>query len=66
MRREDRVTVQGPVKEQQPDGMSHRGSFEAPLGGFGKGAPVAGQSQEAGLKTLMMTHQEFCFKKSTP
>ena len=25
MRREDRVTVQGPVKEQQPDGMSHRG-----------------------------------------
>ena len=27
MRREERVTVQGPVKEQQPDGMSHRGSF---------------------------------------
>ena len=26
MRREERVTVQGPVKEQQPDGMSHRGS----------------------------------------
>ena len=25
IRREDRVTVQGPVKEQQPDGMSHRG-----------------------------------------
>ena len=25
MRREERVTVQGPVKEQQPDGMSHRG-----------------------------------------
>ena len=24
MRREERVTVQGPVKEQQPDGMSHR------------------------------------------
>ena len=24
MRREDRVTVQGPVKKQQPDGMSHR------------------------------------------
>ena len=23
MRREERVTVQGPVKEQQPDGMSH-------------------------------------------
>ena len=27
MRREDRVTVQGPVKEQQPDGMSHRGEW---------------------------------------
>ena len=26
MRREERVTVQGPVKEQQPNGMSHRGS----------------------------------------
>ena len=25
MRREEGVTVQGPVKEQQPDGMSHRG-----------------------------------------
>ena len=25
MRREERVTVHGPVKEQQPDGMSHRG-----------------------------------------
>ena len=26
MQREERVTVQGPVKEQQPDAMSHRGS----------------------------------------
>ena len=25
MRREEQVTVQGPVKEQQPDGVSHRG-----------------------------------------
>ena len=25
MRREERVTVQGPVTKQQPDGMSHRG-----------------------------------------
>ena len=31
MRREERVTVQGPVKEHQPDGMSHRG-------GGGRGA----------------------------
>ena len=27
MRREERVTVQGPVKEQQPDGMSHSGGM---------------------------------------
>ena len=32
MRREERVTVQGPVKEQQPDGMSHGGG-----GGGGDG-----------------------------
>ena len=30
MRREERVTVQGPVKEQQPDGMSHRGDPPPP------------------------------------
>ena len=29
MRREERVTVQGPVKEQQPEGMSHRGEVPA-------------------------------------
>ena len=29
MRREERVTVQGPVNEQQPDGMSH-GGYSAP------------------------------------
>ena len=27
MRREERVTVQGPVKEQQPGGMSHKGAY---------------------------------------
>ena len=27
MQREERVTVQGPVKKQQPDGMSHRGGL---------------------------------------
>ena len=31
MRREERVTVQGPVKEQQPDGMSQRGVTPPPL-----------------------------------
>ena len=37
MRREERVTVQGPVKTQQPDGMSHRGGHGSPpkLGGGG-------------------------------
>ena len=35
MRREERVTVQGPVKEQQPDGMSHRGGG----GGCGRCPP---------------------------
>ena len=37
MRREDRVTVQGPVKEQQPDGMPHRG-----WGGGGWVGPTKG------------------------
>ena len=32
MRREERVTVQGPVKEQQPDGMSHTGGTPRPGG----------------------------------
>ena len=31
MRREERVTVQGPVQKQQPDGMSHRGACWAHL-----------------------------------
>ena len=35
MRREERVTVQGPVKEQQPDGMSHRGGTGGWTGGGG-------------------------------
>ena len=35
MRREERGTVQGPVKEQQPDGMSHRGVMVGNAGGNG-------------------------------
>ena len=35
MRREEQVTVQGPVKQQQPDGLSHRGGFK----------PISGQTQ---------------------
>ena len=34
MRREERVTVQGPVKEQHPDGMSHGGAPEGGRQGF--------------------------------
>ena len=34
MRREDRVTVQGPVKNQQPDGMSHGGGRGVVLSGL--------------------------------
>ena len=30
MRKEERVTVQGPVKKQQPDGMSHGGGVPGP------------------------------------
>ena len=41
MRREERVTVQGPVKEQQPDGMSHRGSVSNKEGAQMDGAEVA-------------------------
>ena len=49
MRREERVSVQGPVKEQQPDGMSHRGGtaiFEAPSSADGRTkSPQASLSQ---------------------
>ena len=31
MRREERVTVQNPVKKQQPDGMSHRGGLRSAI-----------------------------------
>ena len=44
MRREERVTVQGPVKEQQPDGMSHGG------GGAHAHGTAAGQVVD-GLRT---------------
>ena len=47
MRREERVTVQGPVKEQQPDGMSHRGGGggrDALEGGGGTLPPLQGRT----------------------
>ena len=41
MRRGDRVTVQGPVKEQQPDGMSHGGGYLPPF----QCIPVSGRKK---------------------
>ena len=43
MRREERVTVQGPVKKQQPDGMSHGGG-----GRWGPRKAPAPPAQHAG------------------
>ena len=47
MRREERLTIQGPVKKQQPGGMSHRGAAlgwgEAVEGGRGEGGGGWGQ-----------------------
>ena len=86
MRREERATVQGPGKEQQPDGMSHRGRKRGPSDptapgegegegglragggssplkegwGDGKGALATGESKEASLQALMMTHHLRC------
>ena len=42
MRREERVTVQGPVKEQQPDGMSHRGEAGVGQGSKWPSSPQVG------------------------
>ena len=52
MRREERVTVQGPVKEQQPDGMSHRGALGAPSTISGKELPGLAVSVLAPLWSL--------------
>ena len=52
MRREDRVTVQGPVKKQQPDGMSHRGwggeTGRTGRGGLGVGGALIHTRREGG------------------
>ena len=51
MRREERVTVQGPVKEQQPDGMSHRGAifrFHAVIPQRGASIPMKRSGLELG------------------
>ena len=51
MRREEQVTVQGPIKKQQPDGMSHRGVRSTPIqstsfASFGSGI---GDGREVGF-----------------
>ena len=46
MRREGRVTVQGPVKEQQPDGMSHRGVAR---GGPMRGGVIPAPHKQSGV-----------------
>ena len=51
MRREERVTVQGPVRKQQPDGMSHRRLKSLCLEGFEPGSgkkELMGRSARAG------------------
>ena len=50
MRREERVTVQGPVKEQQPDGMSHRGAVQMVILCLSNG-PRPGIGRATGCKT---------------
>ena len=40
------MTVQGPVKEQQPDGLSHRGSIEPPKSGWGLGKGLTVRSRQ--------------------
>ena len=51
MRREERVTVQGPVKEQQPDGMSHRGDVACRPGGVAIKAEVVCRLVPPGART---------------
>ena len=59
MRREERVTVQGPVNKHQPDGMSHRGGsppFQCIPGGGGGG----GLAQKGGGVGVLWTAQASC------
>ena len=51
MRRDERVTVQGPVKEPQPDGMSHGGGG----GGFVKGKVGHGSKVARTTPALVVT-----------
>ena len=51
MRREERVTVQGPVKEQRPDGMSHRGGGGARTARGGTGHLGRTETQRGRLWT---------------
>ena len=53
MRREERVTVQGPVKKQQPDALSHGGGGGLPFGPFGSFGPTERGCQADVLRHVM-------------
>ena len=54
MRREERVTVQGPVKEQRPDGMSHGGTpGDNPRPAWGRTVVPRGGDGQGGRALIM-------------
>ena len=64
MRREERVTVKGPVKEQQPDGMSHRGSTLKLGGAWGQ--PFALSGCDTALRHTYDPHHTCAFQPTAP
>ena len=70
MRREERVTVQGPIKKQQPDGISHRGvegTKEVSPKGFHHWGLTKGVSQWGLTKGVPKgSHQTGLTKGSSP
>ena len=61
MRREEWVTVQGPVKEQQPDGMSHRGLRSGRVKpNYEKLREIAEKLRKSNQTPQRLTEQPFC------
>ena len=54
MRREERVTVHGPVKKQQPDGMSHRGQRTSGRGHVARGGSNECQQPNAARNLVIV------------
>ena len=52
MQREERVAVQSPVKEQQPDGMSHRGYYGQMAVEVPRSEPPAKRMEQASIAAL--------------